>query len=184
MFPFRGMPGWAQDIGEVLPLTHFLRIVRGILLKGNGLAKSRRTSGPSRSFRSCADHWHQTLSPDAGLSPDSEMEKAASQQRSRQRRTQRAERAQLSFLPSGFCLLSPRLQPGDERAEQPKRFPPFPAPTAAKPLKRLSLGSPTATGLKPGANERWQERELRTGGGPRKQFAVAAEAGNLSCCLQ
>ena len=38
MFPFRGMPGWAQDIGEVLPLTHFLRVVRGILLKGNGLA--------------------------------------------------------------------------------------------------------------------------------------------------
>ena len=36
MFPFRGMPDWAQDIGEVLPLTHFLRIVRGILLKGNG----------------------------------------------------------------------------------------------------------------------------------------------------
>ena len=36
MFPFRGMPGWAQAIGEVLPLTHFLRIVRGILLKGNG----------------------------------------------------------------------------------------------------------------------------------------------------
>jgi ABC-2 type transport system permease protein len=37
MFPFRGMPPWAQTIGEVLPLTHFLRIVRGILLKGNGL---------------------------------------------------------------------------------------------------------------------------------------------------
>jgi ABC-2 type transport system permease protein len=37
MFPFRGMPGWAQVIGNVLPLTHFLRIVRGILLKGNGL---------------------------------------------------------------------------------------------------------------------------------------------------
>jgi ABC-2 type transport system permease protein len=36
MFPFRGMPEWAQVIGEVLPLTHFLRIVRGILLKGNG----------------------------------------------------------------------------------------------------------------------------------------------------
>jgi ABC-2 type transport system permease protein len=36
MFPFRGMPPWAQVIGEVLPLTHFLRIVRGILLKGNG----------------------------------------------------------------------------------------------------------------------------------------------------
>ena len=38
MFPFRGMPGWAQDIGEMLPLTHFLRVVRGILLKGNGLS--------------------------------------------------------------------------------------------------------------------------------------------------
>jgi ABC-2 type transport system permease protein len=36
MFPFRGMPHWAQMIGEVLPLTHFLRIVRGIMLKGNG----------------------------------------------------------------------------------------------------------------------------------------------------
>ena len=39
MFPFRGMPGWAQAIGEALPLTHFLRIVRGILLKGNGIAE-------------------------------------------------------------------------------------------------------------------------------------------------
>jgi ABC-2 type transport system permease protein len=36
MFPFRGMPDWAQWIGEALPNTHFLRIVRGILLKGNG----------------------------------------------------------------------------------------------------------------------------------------------------
>jgi ABC-2 type transport system permease protein len=35
MFPFRGMPGWAQALGEVLPLTHFLRIVRGIMLKGH-----------------------------------------------------------------------------------------------------------------------------------------------------
>ena len=39
MFPFRGMPRWAQAIGEFLPLTHFLRIVRGILLKGNGFAE-------------------------------------------------------------------------------------------------------------------------------------------------
>jgi ABC-2 type transport system permease protein len=39
MFPFRGMPVWAQYIGEVLPLTHFLRIVRGVLLKGNELAE-------------------------------------------------------------------------------------------------------------------------------------------------
>jgi ABC-2 type transport system permease protein len=38
MFPFRGMPGWAQAIGEALPLTHFLRIVRGITLKGIGFA--------------------------------------------------------------------------------------------------------------------------------------------------
>jgi ABC-2 type transport system permease protein len=38
MFPFRGMPRWAQVIGEVFPLTHFLRIVRGILLKGNGIS--------------------------------------------------------------------------------------------------------------------------------------------------
>ena len=36
MFPFRGMPSWAQAIGSCLPNTHFLRIVRGILLKGNG----------------------------------------------------------------------------------------------------------------------------------------------------
>ncbi|MDI1318666.1 MAG: ABC transporter permease [bacterium] len=39
MFPFRGMPGWAQAVGSCLPNTHFLRIVRGILLKGNGLAE-------------------------------------------------------------------------------------------------------------------------------------------------
>jgi len=35
MFPFRGMPTWAQWLGSILPLTHFLRLVRGILLKGN-----------------------------------------------------------------------------------------------------------------------------------------------------
>ena len=39
MFPFRGMPVWAQWIGEVLPLTHALRIIRGVLLKGNGIAE-------------------------------------------------------------------------------------------------------------------------------------------------
>lgn len=38
MFPFRGMPDWAQMIGEALPLTHFLRIVRGVMLKGAGFA--------------------------------------------------------------------------------------------------------------------------------------------------
>lgn len=35
MFPFYGMPDWAQYLGELLPLTHYLRIVRGIILKGN-----------------------------------------------------------------------------------------------------------------------------------------------------
>lgn len=34
MFPFRGMPGWAQVLGEVFPLTHFLRLIRGVMLKG------------------------------------------------------------------------------------------------------------------------------------------------------
>lgn len=38
MFPFSGMPLWAQWVGEVLPLTHFLRMVRGILLKGSSFA--------------------------------------------------------------------------------------------------------------------------------------------------
>ena len=39
MFPFQGMPIWAQWAGEVFPITHALRIVRGVLLKGNGLAE-------------------------------------------------------------------------------------------------------------------------------------------------
>ena len=38
MFPYRGMPQWAQYLGEVFPLTHFLRIVRAIMLKGSGAA--------------------------------------------------------------------------------------------------------------------------------------------------
>ena len=39
MFPFRGMPVWAQAIGDIFPTTHAMRIVRGMLLKGNGLAE-------------------------------------------------------------------------------------------------------------------------------------------------
>jgi ABC-2 type transport system permease protein len=50
MFPFRGMPVWAQTIGEVFPLTHFLRIVRGILLKGNGLPAVSREIWPIALF--------------------------------------------------------------------------------------------------------------------------------------
>jgi ABC-2 type transport system permease protein len=39
MFPFRGMPAWAQALGSVIPVTHFLRVVRGALLKGLGFAE-------------------------------------------------------------------------------------------------------------------------------------------------
>jgi ABC-2 type transport system permease protein len=38
MFPFRGMPPWAQALGEIFPLTHFLRAIRAVMLKGAGLA--------------------------------------------------------------------------------------------------------------------------------------------------
>ena len=37
MFPFRGMPGWAQALGEIFPLTHFLRVIRAVMLKGADL---------------------------------------------------------------------------------------------------------------------------------------------------
>jgi ABC-2 type transport system permease protein len=39
MFPYRGMPEWAQWIGEFLPLTHFLRIIRAVMLKGADLSE-------------------------------------------------------------------------------------------------------------------------------------------------
>jgi ABC-2 type transport system permease protein len=54
MFPFRGMPVWAQWIGTCLPLTHFLRIVRGILLKGNGLGEIMPEVWPIALFLSVA----------------------------------------------------------------------------------------------------------------------------------
>lgn len=43
MFPFRGMPEWAQAVGTAIPVTHFLRVVRGSLLKGVGI----ENAGPS-----------------------------------------------------------------------------------------------------------------------------------------
>ncbi|WP_319467142.1 ABC transporter permease [uncultured Pseudodesulfovibrio sp.] len=46
MFPFRGMPQWAQAIGSILPLTHYLRLIRGILLKGNDLGNSVQHGWP------------------------------------------------------------------------------------------------------------------------------------------
>lgn len=52
MFPFRGMPEWAQFIGNILPLTHFLVIVRGILLKGNGFFDVWREIIPILAFMS------------------------------------------------------------------------------------------------------------------------------------
>ena len=42
MFPFRGMPVWAQWLGQLIPVTHFLRVVRGSLLKGQGLGDQWR----------------------------------------------------------------------------------------------------------------------------------------------
>jgi len=50
MFPFRGMPVWAQYLGDVLPLTHFLMIVRGILLKGSGFLDVWREIMPILGF--------------------------------------------------------------------------------------------------------------------------------------
>jgi ABC-2 type transport system permease protein len=50
MFPFRGMPVWAQTIGQALPLTHFLRAVRGIMLKGSDLAETLPHLWPVAAF--------------------------------------------------------------------------------------------------------------------------------------
>ena len=50
MFPFRGMPQWAQWLGELLPLTHFLRIVRGVMLKGNDAAQVAPEVWPMLAF--------------------------------------------------------------------------------------------------------------------------------------
>lgn len=50
LFPFRGMPGWAQVIGEILPITHFLRIARGVMLKGIGFEELGREIWPIALF--------------------------------------------------------------------------------------------------------------------------------------
>jgi len=50
MFPFRGMPVWAQWLGEVLPLTHFLRVVRGVMLKGSDAAQVASEVWPMLAF--------------------------------------------------------------------------------------------------------------------------------------
>jgi ABC-type multidrug transport system permease subunit len=50
MFPFKGMPIWAQWAGELFPVTHALRIVRGVLLKGNGLGQIAPELWPIAAF--------------------------------------------------------------------------------------------------------------------------------------
>jgi ABC-2 type transport system permease protein len=45
MFPFAGMPGWAQTLGTLIPVTHFLRIVRGSLLRGESFAGAASSLG-------------------------------------------------------------------------------------------------------------------------------------------
>jgi ABC-2 type transport system permease protein len=45
LFPFRGMPMWAQWIGTALPVTHMLRVVRGSMLKGVGIAEALPSLG-------------------------------------------------------------------------------------------------------------------------------------------
>lgn len=50
MFPFQGMPGWAQAIGNALPLTHFVRATRGVLLKGEGAALVVAEMAPVAAF--------------------------------------------------------------------------------------------------------------------------------------
>ncbi|MBN8999543.1 MAG: ABC transporter permease, partial [Rhizobiales bacterium] len=50
MFPFRGMPDWAQMIGSILPLTHYIRSVRGIMLKGSGIPELSGEIWPLAAF--------------------------------------------------------------------------------------------------------------------------------------
>jgi len=68
MFPFAGMPVWAQYIGEGLPLTHYVRIVRAIMLKGAGLEKPAiRLDCPDCTDVIGDDDRRDALPPHAGL---------------------------------------------------------------------------------------------------------------------
>jgi ABC-2 type transport system permease protein len=53
MFPFQGMPRWAQWLGEIFPTTHAIRIVRGVLLKGNGATAIAPELWPIAVFTLC-----------------------------------------------------------------------------------------------------------------------------------
>ncbi len=50
LFPFRGMPAWAQDLGSTLPLTHYLRVVRSVMLKGSGFSELSADTWPLALF--------------------------------------------------------------------------------------------------------------------------------------
>ena len=68
MFPFAGMPGWAQWIGEFLPLTHYLRIVRAIMLKGATPRRPAfRHAGARRADADRHGDCDHPLPPHAGL---------------------------------------------------------------------------------------------------------------------
>ena len=68
MFPFAGMPVWAQYVGEGLPLTHYVRIVRAIMLKGATLQNLQYdTLGADRADAACDDHRRDALPPHARL---------------------------------------------------------------------------------------------------------------------
>jgi ABC-2 type transport system permease protein len=54
MFPFQGMPRWAQLLGECLPLTHFVRIARGVMLRGEQLEQVMPELWPIAAFGALA----------------------------------------------------------------------------------------------------------------------------------
>ena len=57
MFPYRGMPGWAQVLGEIFPLTHFLRVIRAVMLKGADLGTIARELASSDSSSRSSPGW-------------------------------------------------------------------------------------------------------------------------------
>ena len=84
MFPFRGMPGWAQALGEIFPLTHFIRAIRAVMLKGADLGtiaprddRARPLASPAcgvprlRGSQSDAhaSRFRRTRSPNLGSAP-------------------------------------------------------------------------------------------------------------------
>lgn len=67
MFPFRGTPEWAQTLGELLPLTHFLLLVAGILLKGYDTVRSAASSVAHGVFARGTRHRAAAFSEHPGL---------------------------------------------------------------------------------------------------------------------